>query len=498
MIMEFAQFILEHDGDDLSRLALARDRFSGQVEDFDLALNTLEGRRKLRAKVPEWVALPQLRYPYKLSAEQCSSSETARYKASVALAACGFTSVPSKKAENAGTDVLPNADAVKNGQKCGRACRVADLTGGLGVDSWAFAQVFGEVLYNEMRPELADAARYNFKELGLNNITVRNCTLGSPVQPAMTASVMADTDRPSPVMTVGEILDGFEPDVLFLDPARRASDGRKVFRLEDCQPDVLQLLPELFEACPRLLLKLSPMADITLVCKQLKNVKDVHVVAAEGECKELLLLLERDWNAPYSLTIYESGAVMEIIDGGCGDVPRSSLRDPSHFAVPSGHKLWAPPVPGANSGPPYYPPRGIFALTGLAEGGHGFGNITTPSYLFEPGKALLKAGAFELPCRYGLEKMDRHTHLYVGEVVPEALRPFGKVFEILEVAPLNNRSIKDISKRYPSAEVTARNIPLSSSQLRAKLGVRSGASVHIFGIKTSTGNILLATRRLQD
>ena len=94
--------------------------------------------------------------------------------------------------------------------------------------------------------------------------------------------------------------------------------------------------------------------------------------------------------------------------------------------------------------------------------------------------------------------MDRHTHLYVGEVVPEALRPFGKVFEILEVAPLNNRSIKDISKRYPSAEVTARNIPLSSSQLRAKLGVRSGASVHIFGIKTSTGNILLATRRLQD
>lgn len=428
MIMDFAQFILEHDGDDLSRLALSRDRFAGQVEDFDLALNTLEARRKLRAKVPEWVALPQLRYPYKLSAEQCSSSETARYKA--AILKNTISSTNNAKNVDARSDLpVPSMNLGKNVD----GFRVADLTGGLGVDSWAFAQVFDEVLYNEMRPELADAARYNFAVLGVSNITVRNCTLGSPVKPGM---------------TVREILDGFEPDVLFLDPARRASDGRKVFRLEDCQPDVLQLLPELFEACPRLLLKLSPMADISLVCKQLKNVKDVHVVAAEGECKELLLLLERDWNAPYSLTIYESGAVMDIPLGG---VAKRRL-----------------------------------------------GDITPPSCLFEPGKALLKAGAFDLPCQYGLEKLDRHTHLYVGEAVPEALKPFGKVFEILEVAPLNNRSLKDIGKRYPSAEVTARNLPLNSDQLRAKLGVRSGASVHIFGIKTSTGNILLATRRLQD
>ena len=94
--MEFGDFILEHDGDDLSRLALARDRFAGQVEDFDLALNTLEARRKLRSKVPEWVALPQLRFPFKLSAEQCSSTETARYKAAILRNAISST----KKAEN--------------------------------------------------------------------------------------------------------------------------------------------------------------------------------------------------------------------------------------------------------------------------------------------------------------------------------------------------------------------------------------------------------------
>lgn len=397
--MEFAEFILAHDGDDLGRLALSRDRFSGQVEDFDMALNTLEARRKLRGKVPEWVALPQLHYPFRLSAEQCSSSETARYKASVA-----WQSVrPSAK-------WLPKC---KNGSKC----TLADLTGGLGVDSWAFAEVFDEVLYNEMRPELSDAARYNFAQLGVRNITVRSLEL-----------------KPG---GLADILEGFEPDILFLDPARRSSDGRKVFRLEDCQPNVLQLLPELFEACPRLLLKLSPMADITLVCKQLRYVKAVHVVAADGECKELLLLLEKDYEGPYATTIYESGATLSLdqVQGTLGPGPISG---------------------GGLS------PRGI---------------------LFEPGKALLKAGAFDLPCRFGLEKLGRHTHLYTGETIPEGLKPFGKVYEILEVVPLNNRSIKEIGKRYPLSEVTARNISLTSDGLRKRLGVRSGGTVHIFGVR---------------
>jgi len=392
--MEFTEFILAHDGEDPGRLALSRDRFRGQGEEFDLALNTLEARRKLRAKVPEWVALPQLRYPFKLSAEQCSSSETARYKASVAASACG------------------------------RPCRLADLTGGLGVDSWAFSQVFDEVLYNEMRPELADAARCNFRELGVGNIEVRSREL----VPGGLAAV----------------LDGFEPDMIFLDPARRASDGRKVFRLEDCQPDVLQLLPELLATCPRLLLKLSPMADITLVCKQLQHVKAVHVVAADGECKELLLLLERGWDGPYGIIVYEGGAVMEI-----------------------------PGQAGNEEG-------------GAGKDGEGAVSLKEGAYLFEPGKALLKAGAFGLPCAYGLEKLGLHTHLYAGEAVPEELRPFGKVFGILEVTPLNNRSIKDVGKRYPSAEVTARNIPITSDELRKRLGVRSGGSIHIFGVRVDS------------
>ena len=270
--MDFAEFILAHEADDLARLALSRDRYAAEVEDFDMALTTLEVRRKLRLKVPEWYAVPSLRYPFRLSGEQCSSAETASYKAAVASVAGG---------------------------------RIADLTGGLGVDSWAFSKVAAAVLYNEMKPELAAAAEHNFRELGVENVTVRNCRL----EPG----------------NVGEVLDGFEPDIIFLDPARRSEDGRKVFRLEDCQPDVLQLLPELFSAAPLILLKLSPMADITLVCRQLGSVREVHVVASDGECKELLLLLERGYEGNFTTVIYENGSIIQAVAEGGVLKPMATL-----------------------------------------------------------------------------------------------------------------------------------------------------------------------------
>ena len=408
--MDFAQFILAHNADDLAGLALARDRYVSDVEDFDLALTTLEVRRKLRLKVPEWYAVPSLRYPFRLSGEQCSSSETAFYKASVAARV---------------------------------GSRIADLTGGLGVDSWAFSKVAAEVLYNEMKPELSAAAERNFRELGVENVTVRNCQ----IEPG----------------NVSEVLDGFELDIIFLDPARRAEDGRKVFRLEDCQPDVLRLLPELFSAAPLVLLKLSPMADITLVCRQLQSVKEVHVVAADGECKELLLLLERGYEGNFTTVIYENGSIIQAAaEGGV-------LKPMATLGLVRGRGPQAEPVGGVA--------KRRFENTTLCDG----------VSLFEPGKALLKAGAFDLPCQFGLEKIGRHTHLYTGQV-PEELKPFGKCFEILEVLPLNNKTIKELRKRYPQASVTARNIPITSDQLRKKLGVKDGGSVHIFGLHSDADN----------
>ena len=467
MDMTFADFILQHASDDPVRLLLSRDKYPDI--DIDLAVTTLEVRRKLRTKVPEWYAVPSLVYPSRLSGEQCSSSETARYKASLIKRMVSGGSVapqpslrdPSQRFEGALPPIIPRgsrpispADSASAGRSDERrdpsSLRIADLTGGMGVDSWAFAEVAEEVLYNEMQEGLAKATERNFKELGVENVRFRNCR----VEPGK----------------VEEVLDGFRPDVIFLDPARRAEDGRKVFLIEDCQPDVLTLLPELFAASRFVLLKLSPMADITMACKWLGvRVREVHVVAAGGECKELLFLLDREWNGSPSTFVVEGGAVMEIPDG-----PSTGSGTVSSPVIPTGAK------------------ESIVISTGAKRSGE--------ICLFEPGKALLKAGAFDLPCeRYGLTKLGRHTHLFVGESVPEELRPFGKTFEVLEVLPLNNRTLKEAGKRYPQAEVTARNIPMTSDLLRKKSGCTSGGDVHLFGTRVDAavdpGNYLFITKR---
>ena len=192
------------------------------------------------------------------------------------------------------------------------------------------------------------------------------------------------------------------------------------------------------------------MADITLVCKQLGCVKQVHVVAAGGECKELLLLLERGYEGEYRLFVVEDGAVQEI--------PGQAGND-------------------------------AVVMAGC--------DRPSPCFLFEPGKALLKAGAFDWPCRFGLSKLGRHTHLYIGPEIVEELTPFGKWFQVLEVLPLNKRSLKEVASRYPQADVTARNIPLTSDQLRARLKVQPGSGIHIFGLHedASAGAVLYICAR---
>lgn len=412
--MTLDEFIREHENDDTSALLLARHRFPDI--DIDLAVTTIECRRRLRKKVPSWYAVPSLRFPSRLAAEQCSSEETALVKARVAhsIAAEGR--------------------------------RIADLTGGMGVDSWAFSRLFGEVLYNEMQPALAEATQENLGKLGVTNVRF--------------------SSRQLVPGNLKEMLSDFRPDVIFLDPARRAEDGRKVFRLADCQPDVLTLLPELMDACPDLLLKLSPMADITQLSRELPGLRAVTVVGAGGECKELLLQIRRDYNGPYALTVMENGATLsfDADDRGClgetlaqANRPAATLfrEDTSASAAPS------------------------------------------QRLLFEPGKALAKAGVFrQLASRFGLAQADTSTHLYFAESLPNELLPFGKIFEIEEVLPLGNETYRSLRKRIPAAEITARNLPLTSDALRRKLGIASGGTKHLFGLRTPSGNLLLVTAPL--
>ena len=442
--VSFADFILQHEGDDPVRLLLSRDKLRDLHPDLDidLAVTTLEVRRKLKSKVPEWYNVPSLIYPFRLSGEQCSSSETAKYKASVVarlrsegiLSETASASLRPLPPQAAGPSLLSGRGWPEVSDSTPSLLRVADLTGGMGVDSWAFSQVAEEVLYNEMNEELENATELNFRELGIENVR-----FGS---------------RKVEVGKVKEVLDGFEADVIFLDPARRAEDGRKVFLIEECQPDVVGLLPELFAVCRYVMVKLSPMADIAMACKRLEHVKEVHVVASGGECKELLFVLDREWEGEHSVVVFEGGAVMEIPDQVGNDGFEVKYEVPKE------------------------------------------GDI-----LFEPGKALAKAGAFNLPCeRFGMTKLGIHTHLYTSGTVPEGLEPFGKWFEVLAVQPLNNRTMKEAGKRYPQAEVTARNIPMTSDLLRKKMGCASGGEVHLFGVRLDaadgTGNYLVETKRI--
>ena len=187
-----------------------------------------EDASRMESKVPQWASVPGIIWPSRLSSEQCSSSDTALRKARIAAGIIG-----------------PQG-------------RVADLTGGLGVDAWAFCQVAGQVLYNERDQALFQAARQNFALLGIDNAVFSNQEL-----------------RPG---GAGALLGDFKPDLIYLDPARRGASGKKVFLLEDCSPDITALKDELLDICPRIMLKLSPMADAAMVCNRLGCVREVYVV----------------------------------------------------------------------------------------------------------------------------------------------------------------------------------------------------------------------------
>ena len=482
----FERFIVENEGADTGRLAMARkewpvpeDPCLAGLDARGLAISTIESRRRLRKKVPEWAAEAGLVYPSTLCAEQCSSSDTARYKAGIAtrvIAVTELAEVTGGKGASAGAAlrqvgelVEPQrpADGIIAQRPARRKGRIADLTGGLGVDSWAFSEVAETVIYNEMNPELAAAARHNFNVLGADNITVKNFeATPETIKEILGGSEGTTKSNQESKQSTNDILRDFIPDIIFLDPARRDSAGKKVFLLEDCTPDVLNMLPGLFEESRFILLKLSPMADITMAVERLDRtyesflqetsgdgwngqwVREIHVVASGGECKELLILMDREWNGRYSLTCREDGKTMTFSQEEISTAKATYL------------------------------------------------DSTFARIIFEPGKSITKAGAFNALCgRFGLTKLARFTHLYtISDPLSDSelqerikgFKDFGKVYLVKEILPLNKASMKEVGRRYPHSEVSAKNIPMTSDELRRRLKVSSGDDAHIFGARIET------------
>lgn len=413
--MNLGDFIIEHENDDTARLLLSKAKWPGI--DMDKAVTAIECRKRLRTKLPEWYAVPGIEYPDKLAAEQCSSAETASYKASAVSRILG-------------------------------KCRLADLTGGLGVDSAAFSKVCSAVLYNEMSPERASAAEKNFRLLGRDNVKVINHI-------ACEDSLIWDE------------LEAFSPDIIFIDPARRSDTGSKVFLIEECSPDIIGLMDRLKGCCRKILIKLSPMADITMAVSRLENagakVREVHCVEAGGECKELLVLCDNDWAGECSLIVFRDGKSLDI----------------------SGLKNHIPTFPASEE------------------------ELMSMKYIFEPGKALAKSGAFNAICQSRFVKAGEHTHLYLSDREPGAedeVLHFGKLFRIIEISALDKRSIALFGKKYPDSDVSARNIKMTSDELRSRLRSKSGRKTHIFGFRVDfnakgngprgTRNYIIAAERI--
>ncbi len=375
--------------------------------------------RRMRAKVPQWAEVEGMLYPTLLCTEQCSGSAAALLKAGEAAALCPHSGF-----------------------------EVADLTAGIGVDSWAFCTAGARVLHNERDGSLSAAARHNFSLLGLSGIEFTTVDL----TPETAESLLSDFfTTPDPSARI-----------CYLDPARRSATGSKVFRIQDCTPNILELLSVLFAHARFVMVKLSPMADIDLCLCTLDDClkktgiagedtkgacRKVVCVGSGKECKELLFILDRE---------YRGEPLIQVCD-----------KD---------FKLCFTKEEEKSSEPTYCKSQDI-----------------TGKLLFEPGKALAKAGAFRLLSqRFALRKLDVSTQLYCSDEPTPALAGAGKWFKIIESAQFSKEALKDFSARYPQCEVSARNLPISSDELRSRMKTKSGGDIHIFATLVNSQRSLIA------
>ena len=378
-------FVKEHAADDVQRLAL-EVRKHPEV-DAHFALDQIAGRQKSRTKLPSWAEVDDLIFPPSVSMEQCSSEATASYKSSLV-----------------------------SGES------LVDLTGGFGVDFSFLANRFSSAVYVERQEHLCHIAEHNFKELGLSHVKVVN----------------DDAEHYLATMPV--------VDLIYLDPARRDGAGNRVFRLDDCTPNVVQLLDLLLTKGRQVMIKLSPMLDVSQALRQLRGVSEVHIVSVAGECKELLLLLSAKHE---------------------GDVKIVCVNDGQTFTYRLGEPVvmpmqWSGELP--------------------AEG---------DLYLYEPNASMMKAGCFgQLAQRYGLQAVAHQSHLFVAE------RPIsdfqGRKFVVNDITTLNSKELKQKLAGITQANVAVRNFPLKAAELAKRLRLKDGGSVYIFGTRLTNGkNVLL-------
>lgn len=448
-----------------------------------------------RVKLPRWASIDGIIYPPHISMEQCSSEQTALYKAELAARLLGLSPSSSengeekeKESENASnlhlseicefagkgavdsefakneatcekqqilTESEENVNEIKgepHGGDFSEETGFVDLTGGFGVDFSYIASRLGvKSMYVERQAHLCEAAKENFGRLGLKNAIVKNGdgievlhSFASKKEAAASDSLGITEDQSQSLLKTNLGLK-----LIFIDPARRDDAGNKVVSLKDCTPDVTLLQEEMLSKADYVIIKLSPMLDWHRAVSELNCVQEVHIISVNNECKELLLVLSaRNMG---NLRIYCVNDAQSFV---CEE---SDMESSSVKIAP-------------------------FTLEEM-------------QYLYEPNASLMKAGCFSvLSERYGARMLSKNSHLFVSRE-PIAVFP-GRSFRIIAVSSFNKKELKRHLSGITKANIAIRNFPLSVAELRKRLKLKDGGETYIFATTLSDeSHVLVITEK---
>lgn len=430
--MTSEQFVQQYREADVRTLALRASKQLGI--DLTWCLQQIEGWQTARHKLPAISAIDGWYYPRKLSMEQCSSERTALYKVAVL-----------KRYLEQHFETT--------------AYTLTDLTGGLGIDCFYLSDEAKEAHYVEMQAELCEIARHNFA-LTSRSISVHHTTAEDFLSHlhSLSSSNVHELNSSAGSASLARCF--------FIDPARRSTSGGKVFRIEDCTPDLTNLYSTLLSVSDLLMVKLSPMLDITAALRTLPHTVEVHVIAVQGEVKEVLLLIDPHTTpAPEKATITAINLLKqssEQIDGPQDQCFCFSQAEESSY------------------------PTAAFLSAEVPKAGQ---------YLYEPNAAVLKAGAYlSIAEAYGLSRVAQNTHLYLSLQLVENFP--GRVFRIIET--VGKRAIgEQTGTTYRQANVLTRNYPLTPDQLRKKLHISDGGNTYLIGCTSVAKPLIFACERVQ-
>ena len=486
-------FIRQHQDDDVRQLAFLGSKYP--EVDMPFALDQIRGRKMARVKLPRWASIDGIIYPPHISMEQCSSEQTALYKAELAARLLGLSPSSSENGEEKEKE-SENGSNLHLSENCEFACKGAvdsefakneatckkqqilteskenvneikeephegdfseetgfvDLTGGFGVDFSYIASRLGvKSMYVERQAHLCEAAKENFGRLGLKNAIVKNGngievlhSFASKKEAAASDSLGITEDQPQSLLKTNLGLK-----LIFIDPARRDDAGNKVVSLKDCTPDVTLLQEEMLSKADYVIIKLSPMLDWHRAVSELNCVKEVHVISVNNECKELLLVLSaRNMG---NLRIYCVNDAQSFV---CDEL---DMESSSVKIAPS--------------------------------------TLEEMQYLYEPNASLMKAGCFSvLSERYDARMLSKNSHLFVSRE-PIAVFP-GRSFRIIAVSSFNKKELKRHLSGITKANIATRNFPLSVAELRKRLKLKDGGETYIFATTLSDeSHVLVITEK---